>query len=409
MKFSEVLLSLKQSDMTMRRYERASFDEFCKAYDIKIDFPFIHVTGSNGKGSVINFLSSIYTNAGYRVGTYLSPYHKSPTETLWCRRKPIDEKEYSSIYEEYLSGFKKYNLSSFERETIVAIKYFQRQKVDLAILECGMGGTLDATNIEGSFPLLAIITSISEEHLKFLGPTIEDVARAKLGILKEGGHLLLGQVSDNLLALAKNDCLKKQATLYQVKDFKIISHNQSAFCFDFLSYNQLSINANSDLMIKNATMAIEAAEILRLSFPFKRNDIVKAMQTPALPGRFERIGPFLLDGAHNPEAICDALPAYLAFSKGDSTLLFASFDDKNIKEELRILRGAGYHVNLTNFNHKRAHDFSLEKAIEGTRFFFDFKSAIGTLLQEGHKRIVICGSLAFVYEVRDYLKEYLDD
>ena len=170
-------------------YQRYNFDSFLKKIKFSYDVPSIHVAGSNGKGSVCYYLSSIYQKAGYKVGRFISPHLVEINESISVNNVNITDEELTAIINNEIKLINKFELSSFEVLTYVAFTYFQKQKCDIAIIECGMGGEVDATNIFE--PILSIITSISLEHTAFLGKSISEIAEQKGGIIKDEIPLLI--------------------------------------------------------------------------------------------------------------------------------------------------------------------------------------------------------------------------
>jgi folylpolyglutamate synthase/dihydropteroate synthase len=147
MKFLEILDYLKNQDMTMTRYERDEWDAFVAKTKLRIAFPFIHITGSNGKGSTAHYLYEIYRAEGYKVALFSKPYFRQVNEMMEVNGKLITDEDFARIFTLREKEIKAGNLSSFEIETYIALAYFNEQKPDLAIIECGMGGATDSTNL----------------------------------------------------------------------------------------------------------------------------------------------------------------------------------------------------------------------------------------------------------------------
>ncbi len=185
------------------------------------EIPCIHVAGTNGKGSTSAVLSSILSKAGYKVGLYTSPHLASFTERIRINNRKIRKNDVRRLTE--LLRNKAEHIESitfFEIVTAMALLYFKEQQVDLSILEVGMGGRLDATNIVS--PLISIITNISKEHEYYLGNTIMKIANEKAGIIKKGSDLITGATQSKVLSLFKSRCTTLQGRCYQLgKDFYI--------------------------------------------------------------------------------------------------------------------------------------------------------------------------------------------
>ncbi|GAB1537629.1 hypothetical protein NUACC21_02780 [Scytonema sp. NUACC21] len=164
--------------------------------------PIVHVTGTNGKGSVCAYLSSILTEAGYRTGRYISPHLIDWTERICLNEEPISSEEFYQLLVQVIAAInpEEESPTQFEVVTAAAWLYFAQQQVDVAVIEVGLGGRLDATNVS-SHPLVTIITSISRDHWQILGPTIADIAREKAGILKSGCPTVIGYLPADVLGL----------------------------------------------------------------------------------------------------------------------------------------------------------------------------------------------------------------
>ena len=151
-------------------YQRENFDDFLKKVGFKYSIPSIHIAGSNGKGSTANYLANIYRCHGLKVGLFTSPYLNNVNEMISINGEDIKNDVFESFIKDNEKLFNKYSLSPFEIQTFIALSYFEKEKCDIAIIECGMGGEIDATNIFK--PIAAIITSISLEHTAFLGRSL---------------------------------------------------------------------------------------------------------------------------------------------------------------------------------------------------------------------------------------------
>ena len=164
-------------------YQRENFDGFLLKVGFKYNVPSIHIAGSNGKGTTANYLANIYRAHGLKVGLFTSPYLNNVNEMININGVDITDDEFVSAIKDNEKLFNKYSLSPFEIQTFIALSYFEKKQCDLAIIECGMGGEIDATNIFN--PIASIITSISLEHTAFLGRSLCEIAYQKAGIIKD--------------------------------------------------------------------------------------------------------------------------------------------------------------------------------------------------------------------------------
>ena len=199
-------------------YEREEFDNFLKKEKFVFNVPSIHIAGSNGKGSTAYYLSYIYTLNGYKTALFTSPYYQSPVEMIKINNQNIPEEKFEKYLNEYKKLFDKYDLSEFEIEAFIALKYFQDEKCDIAIIECGMGGEYDATNI--FTPILSIITSISLEHTNALGRSLSEIALHKAGIIKEEAPVLIDkEMNEEALLTITNVAKENRSKIYVVERY----------------------------------------------------------------------------------------------------------------------------------------------------------------------------------------------
>jgi dihydrofolate synthase/folylpolyglutamate synthase len=410
MDYQQVIEYLNSRDLTMSRYEREDFDLFSTKVGLKINFPFIHITGSNGKGSTANYIYQIYRAKGLHVALFSKPFISRPNEMFLFDDKEISDEKFASIFSKEEELIKKSNLSSFEIETYMAFTYFNEVKPDIAIIECGMGGETDSTNLPSSHPLLSIITSVSLEHTAFLGRTVSEIARNKAGIIKDKCPVLVGNIPEAALTTIRDIANSHESDFHTVDDYHLDHYASPYFRFDYRPYKDLAILTPARYQLLNACLAIEATKILSSFKPMDEFSLRKGLLSSPLPARFERHHNILIDGAHNPEAIgalCQCLESYAMGKK--IHVLFASFKDKNIAVELPLLANIASDVTLTSFASSRARkeeDYFLYEA--DYPYMDDYKAALANLSASyPDDLLVVTGSLAFAYLVRSYVSEVL--
>ena len=386
-------------------YQRDNFDDFLSHIKFSFNIPAIHVAGTNGKGSTSTFIKDVYTANGYKVGIFNSP--DELTKMIKIGDFCIDNRYIESIVNEYKKLFEKCDLSTFEIETFIAFKYFMDQKVDLAVIECGMGGEYDATNI--FTPILSIITSISIEHSDFLGQSLSEIAEHKAGIIKDYVPALISDIQGDALDIIVKRCKEEGSELTILDHFHNVKNTTGFVTFDYRPYNGLMIKTPAIYRVKAACLAIEATNILKEQFPVEEEKLKEGLLKSKLNCRFEIVNnnPYIiLDGAHNPEGMeqlrkdIDHLPIPRPIH-----VVFAAFRDKNIAQMLPEISLIGK-VTLTTFDNPRARledDYFLY--LEDYQFVEDYKALIDQLLLEyPEDSILITGSLAFTYKVREYLE-----
>jgi dihydrofolate synthase/folylpolyglutamate synthase len=283
----------------------------------------IHVGGTNGKGSTSAFIASILKYAGFRVGLFTSPHLVSFTERIKVNGEEIAEHEVMELAEvvrDMVVRSEDFSPTFFEVVVMMAVLYFQRKQVDLAVFEVGMGGRFDATNM--ITPLVSVITSIDYDHKEFLGGTLEKIAWEKAGIIKTGVPVVTSSQKHEVMEVINNSARENNARLYTFgEEFWSLLKKEtiSEICFDYYSKNSFEIyDINlpfaGEHQMHNASVAIKAATIVldRLQFTMGQTQtdrvisvIRDGLAATQWPGRLEMIQespPILIDGAHNPAA-----------------------------------------------------------------------------------------------------------
>ncbi len=411
MDFSDILLFLKERDLTMIQYERKAYDAFLKDVGFSAAFPFVHIAGSNGKSSVANYLANIYRLAGYKVASFIKPFSHSPLEMTRINGEMMKEGDFARIFSKFEGKIKGYALTSFEIETFVSLVYFGERGVDLAIVECGMGGEKDATNILEATPMLSIITSVSLEHTKFLGDSIKEIAKHKAAIIKRNSKALIGNLSIDAKKMVAQRAAQAGSELFEIKDISNAKYEAPYYHFDYEPYKDLMIVSPAYYEVMDASIALEAIKILRLSYPVSFDAIQRGLMDRQLECRLERVKNVYIDGAHNPEAIEKTMESAASIFMGRKAhVLFSSFKDKDVMKNIGIIKRYIDDVTLTTFDSKRAR--GIADYPESIRNSFPFNSsyelAINFLLATyPNDPILVIGSLEFAYRMRDYLKNVL--
>ena len=388
-------------EATSASYGRDAFDKYCRKRGLSLNVPTIHVAGSNGKGSFCHYLESVYLAAGYKVAAFIKPAFYEVNECIRFNGKNISDEELQALFEESERDLRKFGLTAFEATVVLAYRYFESKKPDLVIVEAGMGGAIDATNIDEMNTILSVITSISLEHTSYLGTTLSQIALHKAGILKPNTPVLVGQMDDDPLAILREAAEEQGGALTVVDKDHFATLENGHQRFDYGPFKAVELSTPAQYQIKNACLAIETTRLLQDSFPVKEEDLRAGLKVAPLPGRYEKRGNVLFDGAHNPEGV-KALVDSLREDK-PIHVLFASFRDKNIAVELPALGNAVASIALTSFDHPRARqqdDYMLY--LGDFPFYEDALEGLRDLLQQYPEDIIlVTGSLAFVGYLRD--------
>ncbi|HPD60589.1 MAG TPA: folylpolyglutamate synthase/dihydrofolate synthase family protein [Thermodesulfobacteriota bacterium] len=388
----------------------------------------IHIAGSNGKGSVAAFLAKIFQQAGYRVGLYTSPHLMDFSERIRIQGEPISYDEVIRLTR--LIRTKQYEverddgttgdstsvtcMTFFEFTTLLAFLYFLKKKVDLAVVEVGMGGRLDATNV--LTPLVSVITNISKEHQQYLGRTLVEIAGEKAGIIKKNGILLTAVRQPQIFAKISSQCQELGSTLYRLgKHIGVQEKNGGLFDYQgiFSNYKKLKISVLGKYQINNAALAVGVTEILKnQGYQVTENAIREGLLKMKWPGRLEIVNQnpiILLDGAHNLDAI-EKLTKELkkSFSYQKLFLVMGIMKDKAIKPILKRIAALGHHIIFTQPKTDRAASpFFLLKTARflnnNSEVVEDVKQAVQKALSLANQDDLICvtGSLFTIGEARE--------
>ena len=388
----------------------------------------IHIGGTNGKGSTIAFLKNMLEELGLRVGVFSSPYLIHYTDQIAINGESIPEARLESLMVNYrllLEGEHAPALqgtTEFEIMTAIAYDYFASEKVGVSIMEVGMGGLLDSTNV--CQPILTGITTIGLDHVALLGNTLEAIAEQKAGIIKQGIPLVTGHIDPEALAVIDRVAARKDAPrIIYGKDYQV-SHQVSVGTgevFDYTSplrQGRFQTGLLGLHQVENAGMALALLDTFcqETGRELPENDIVaQALEGTSWPGRLEIVSReplMILDGAHNPHAI-KALLATLEerFTDYHKEILFTCIKTKALEDMLDLLKTVpDAKLTLTHFDDSRATDEDMLKATahsrnlnyQGWQEFLDQQ-----LTEDEEKKTVriITGSLYFLSQVRAYLME----
>ena len=389
----------------------------------------IHIGGTNGKGSTIAFLKKMLEKLGLRVGVFSSPYLIHYTDQISINGESIPEARLEALmadYQSLLEGESADNLqgtTEFEIITALAYDYFASELVDVAIMEVGMGGLLDSTNV--CQPILTGITTIGLDHVALLGDTLEAIAEQKAGIIKQGIPLVTGRIAPEALAVIDHMAEVKHAPrLVYGSDYQV-SHQESVVTgeiFDYTSSVRQGCFQTGLIglhQIENAGMALALLDTYcqETGREFASNALVaQALEETSWPGRLEVVSSdplLLLDGAHNPHAI-KALLATLQerFADYHKEILFTCIKTKALNDMLDLLETMpDSQLTLTHFDDSRATDESVLKETAKSRnlnyqIWQDFLEQKLTDKNEEKQTVrIVTGSLYFLSQVRAYLME----
>jgi dihydrofolate synthase/folylpolyglutamate synthase len=304
---------------------------------------FVHVAGTNGKGSTCACLAAVLQEAGYRVGLNTSPYINCFRERIQVDGVMISDEELAALTEEVRPAAEAMaeHPTEFELILAIALLYFQRKACDIVVLEVGMGGALDASNII-DVSEAAVIAALGMDHVRELGPTLADIAAAKAGIIKSGGAVVSYGGAPEADAVIRRMCARQGSTLHEVDFSRITGVHGDLTGNDFTCapYGQLHLPLAGAYQPRNALLAITALEVLMdRGWRIPREAVIRGLAKVRWPGRFEllhRDPVFLLDGAHNDQgmaAAAESLASY--FPQGGIVFLLGVMADKDVAAMVR--------------------------------------------------------------------------
>ena len=388
----------------------------------------IHIGGTNGKGSTIAFLKNMLEKMGLRVSVFSSPYLIHYTDQIAINGESIPEARLETLMVDYRSLLEGEHASAlqgtteFEIITAIAYDYFSSEKVDVAIMEVGMGGLLDSTNV--CQPILTGITTIGLDHVALLGDSLEAIAEQKAGIIKQGVPLVTGNIVPEPLAIIDQISKAKQAPRLAYRDDYQVSHHESietGEVFDYTSsfrQGRFQTGLLGIHQIENAGMAITLLDTYcqETGRELVANDLVaQALEETSWPGRLEIVSKaplVILDGSHNPHAIKALLKTLQErFADYHKEILFTCIKTKALEDMLDLLSALpDTELTLTHFEDGRATDKEVLKEAARSRnlnyqSWQDFLDQKITENEEKKTVRIVTGSLYFLSQVRAYLME----
>lgn len=386
----------------------------------------IHIGGTNGKGSTSAMVTSILKAAGYRVGLFSSPHLHRYTERMTINGQEIPETAVASLMTEIRpllekmvqEGFE--HPTEFEVNTALALLYFAREKVDFAVLEVGLGGAIDSTNVVN--PLVAVITNVGMDHMDYLGNTLEEITEVKGGIIKPGCQVVTGTDKEEVVRILEDICRDKEARLWRLgKDFQVelISNTLDGVTFSFygngVGYQALQVPLLGEHQAVNGAIAVVTIRCLATyGYQIPTEAIYEGLKRVHWPARLEivkRCPLVLIDGAHNVDGARTLRKALeQLFTYGKLILVIGMLADKEREKVLELLAPLADALVVTRPNSPRAENWE-ELASLGSRYVKevivqpDIHDAIEEALAMAGAEDLVCitGSLYMVAEARGYL------
>ena len=381
---------------------------------------FIHVAGTNGKGSFCSMLDSILRAEGYKTGLYTSPYVRVFNERMRYMGENITDSELAEITE-YVKGFAEKMTekpTEFELITVIAFEYFNRKGCDVVILEAGMGGRLDSTNVIDD-PIVSIITGIALDHTAYLGDTEEKIAAEKAGIIKQGIPVLFGGEHEGAYAVISAKAEEMNAPCYRTdrSAINIITADRNGTVFDYKDWKNIKINLLGLYQPLNAANVLEAVEMLNSrGFTVSKESVYKGLEAARWQARFEiiRKEPLMIfDGSHNPEGVAAAVATIKRYFGDEKVRIITGvMADKDYMGMVRDIASIACEVYTVRPDNPRALDAETlaEKyrscGVPATPFDSVETAVHAVIRKENDKTPTVCmGSLYMYCQVMDALEK----
>jgi len=379
-------------------------------------FKTFHIAGSNGKGSTASFMSSLLMESGYRVGLYTSPHFVKFNERIRINGVMIDDEYVAKFVTELEDYIKKYEPTFFEITTVLAFKYFYEQKVDYAVIETGLGGRLDSTNVIN--PIASVITSISLEHTQHLGDTLEKIAFEKAGIIKQNSRVFVGRIAVEPEKIIRNRAKELNCDYNLINDFTTIEGDRLIVGMQKKSFSIYSTPLIGTHQLYNAALALKT---INKSLNIEDGIIISrgiknVIENTGIQGRYEIIckkPKIIFDSAHNPEGVKSFIEEFSKEynSYKERILLFGVMKDKSIREMLELLKPYFNRIVVTKIDIDRsatpgeieviAHSVGMQINIvqNGSKFVQDFFN------ERTDKCLVVLGSMYLLGEIKSKMLE----
>lgn len=381
---------------------------------------FIHIAGTNGKGSTCALISSVLVSAGYKTGLFISPYITDFCERIQINNQPVDGQLLADAVEEtfpLLLKLRQQDCIITEFEYVMALEFLihSRENCDIVVLETGLGGLLDCTNVILP-PVATVLTTIGLDHTGILGETIEEIAQQKCGIIKENSPVVTSCQESSVMEIIEKTAKAKNSAVHKSRDIQIQVTSQDITATKFIYKNtEISLPLLGSHQIENGKTALSAIEVLQNTFDISTENIAEGFAKATNPARFEVLSKnplIILDGAHNPngiEALKNAIDTYVTADR--KICLMGMLADKDSKSSVKLLSGLFQQVFTVPVSNPRSLSSAelaeeckpyFEKVTAYDDIFSAFDRAYETAKLENCP-LIICGSLYLAGEIRPYI------
>lgn len=384
-------------------------------------FPSIHIAGTNGKGSTASFIASILTEAGKKTGLYTSPHLVRFNERIRIGREEIIDEELVASVSLIRDSIEKVNATFFEATTCIAFMHFARHRVDIAVIETGLGGRLDATNV--LTPLVSVITNISKEHIDYLGSSLEEIAAEKAGIIKRGVPVVTSERTEMILDVLATTAKQMGSEFLKAQELATVEkaggdHNHQIVNCRTGGHDlqQIHLGLSGMYQFWNAQLAVASVQVLRkkdheISVSAIERGLTNVRKNTGIRGRLEEVGNCILDVAHNPAGTRALVTELKGRGIDDLCVVFGVMKDKNYQEMITALGEVSSRFICVQPSVARALDVrELTQIVEN----LGFTSVRGGSVEDGLRmatkevpteKVLVTGSFYVVGEALEFLQK----
>lgn len=359
----------------------------------------IHIAGTNGKGSTVNYIRAILNAHGYKTGTFTSPYIVSHNDRIRIDDQPISDEDLLFYINKHYQTIKENHLSMFEIDVLIMLDYFSSLPLDYRIIECGIGGLNDKTNVID--PILSAITNIGDDHLNLIGPSIYDVINEKMGIIKPHQTFVTSETSGTFLARLQEQCDVMETKMVVVPEY-LVTHYPYEFYYRDMCFKLID---QGIYQVSNARLALT---ICNQFIKLNSQKTISAIENTHWAGRFEVMKykgkKIILDGAHNKPGLAALMKSITSQPHENLAVIFACLKDKDDIEMIELLDLTPYPVILTSFQDERSVELKDHVMGDHMKYIKDYQEAIKTAYLK-YDEILITGSLHFISAVRKLIQK----
>ena len=383
-----------------------NFYKFVEKADINLNFPLIHVCGSNGKSLTARILNNIYCENEYTSALFLTNQHNFES-MIFFNNKPLKREEIESIFNQHKKLFKKFDLSKLEVMFAIFLFYIQEKKIDIVIVEAGNEGFEDFSILDYENKLLTIITSNSLTHTDILGTTTSEITDQHSAFISENSKVLIPQIEETSEIIIRNAAKKLDSDVFVVDSYYFAKVIEGKLAFDYRPFKGIVINSLADYLIKVACLAIVATQLLNNVLPIKEESLKKALLKKLEENYFYIYKNYIFDLADNVEAAREMVVS-LRRTGGVAFCLFASDKNSNISAILPLINNFIDHIIIS-----RLDDLNLKEEADYFLYLGDYSFAenpyiaMKVLLEnDPEAKILITGNKDFVNQIREEIEEW---